>query len=456
MSDSERYFPNHKMNAEVGLAEYSLASARLASEEQALNWTSRFSAAITTLVTFVAFRATELDGGLEASGISNGAFKMTLLLAVIMISYMSISHIAELIRSRTFAARKIIVIRRMLGVSYGENTLVLPNWRIEGADNPFAIRLFPGFRSHLSFPVHLILLSGSFSFLFLANDAYAWAYQKITGHAASLPVSGYALAAAWYVFGLFAYRRNLRESSETLTLSVARLVSKVMRIPISRNLEYALYLIKLDIEEARRLKYDSKSLEQFAVLIEDQNYKRHRGISVRGIGRAVLGLAKGKRAGGGSTITQQFVRSNFIYDLKPLIRRKVVEVILAFWIEQIWVKDDIIRGYLCTVRFDNRVYGFHRAARHFFEENTHQIEAWQAFILIERLGNIRNSFLGRRILALLRKCIDGGLLSFADAEKALDFYESSRRFNAPPGDLSPDEVRSALQKQPSAIAYIAS
>jgi len=79
------------------------------------------------------------------------------------ISYLLIREFADRRKAIVFSARTVIVLRRMLGMSYGTFRLVLPNWRLEGADEPFAIRLFPGWNTQVAYPC--ILVAGLFSLL---------------------------------------------------------------------------------------------------------------------------------------------------------------------------------------------------------------------------------------------------------------------------------------------------
>jgi penicillin-binding protein 1A len=69
------------------------------------------------------------------------------------------------------------------------------------------------------------------------------------------------------------------------------------------------------------------------VSIEDRRFYRHWGIDPRGIGRAfVANLRGGGVRQGGSTITQQLAKTNFLSGDRT-IKRTAQEVIIAFWLE---------------------------------------------------------------------------------------------------------------------------
>ena len=75
------------------------------------------------------------------------------------------------------------------------------------------------------------------------------------------------------------------------------------------------------------------------VAIEDRRFYSHWGIDPRGIGRALLAdLRGGGVRQGGSTITQQLAKTNFLSGDRT-IKRKAQEVIIAFWLEA-WLSKD--------------------------------------------------------------------------------------------------------------------
>ncbi|MBI5663612.1 MAG: hypothetical protein HZC49_00780 [Nitrospirae bacterium] len=79
-----------------------------------------------------------------------------LVILTIGFSWVALRYFADRQKSIVFAARKVIVLRRMLGLNYGTIQLVLPNWRIEGADEPFAVRLFPGWNTYVTYPFYAL------------------------------------------------------------------------------------------------------------------------------------------------------------------------------------------------------------------------------------------------------------------------------------------------------------
>src|SRR4051794_37499831 len=82
------------------------------------------------------------------------------------------------------------------------------------------------------------------------------------------------------------------------------------------------------------------------VAIEDRRFYRHLGIDPRGIGRALYADLQGHGVRqGGSTITQQLAKTNFLSGDRTF-KRKAQEVIIAFWLEAWLTKQEILSRYL--------------------------------------------------------------------------------------------------------------
>jgi penicillin-binding protein 1A len=99
---------------------------------------------------------------------------------------------------------------------------------------------------------------------------------------------------------------------------------------------------------------------------EDANFFRHRGVDVISIVRAMLrNLQQGTVVQGGSTITQQVVKS-LLLSPERSYERKAREMILAFRLERQLTKEEILYLYLNQVYFGNGAYGIAAAARTYF------------------------------------------------------------------------------------------
>ncbi|WP_206750190.1 transglycosylase domain-containing protein [Aliidiomarina sanyensis] len=160
-----------------------------------------------------------------------------------------------------------------------------------------------------------------------------------------------------------------------------------------------------------------------AVQIEDKEFFSHRGVSLKGIARLLLSVMRLGPRSGGSTITQQFARTLFIIDQKKLVRRKLVEILLALWLSKVISKDRVLEMYLASVRFDYGVMGIAAACSRFLKgprEST--IGSAEAFFLIERLSNVRSLLLGPRVAQTLRRAVYDGVLTAEDAVNTVAIY----------------------------------
>src|SRR3546814_19804817 len=85
-----------------------------------------------------------------------------------------------------------------------------------------------------------------------------------------------------------------------------------------------------------------RSLPHAVIAVEDRRFYDHGGVDYRGLLRAVyVNLREGRISQGGSTLTQQLAKNLFLTSDRTF-RRKIQEVMLAFWLEHRFSKDQII------------------------------------------------------------------------------------------------------------------
>jgi membrane peptidoglycan carboxypeptidase len=115
--------------------------------------------------------------------------------------------------------------------------------------------------------------------------------------------------------------------------------------------------------------------------VEDASFFDHKGISVRGMLRALKENASaGGVEQGGSTITQQVVK-NELLNGERTVNRKVKEAMLAVQLEEELGKDGILERYLNTVYFGESAYGVHTASERFFGKQLGDITVAEAALL---------------------------------------------------------------------------
>ena len=192
---------------------------------------------------------------------------------------------------------------------------------------------------------------------------------------------------------------------------------------------------------------------------EDVRFYEHGGVDPRGILRAMwTNVRKGRVAEGGSTITQQLVKSRLLTPERTL-SRKIHEALLSTALEWRYSKDEIFAAYLNEVYLGqsggSAVRGIGAAARAYFGKEVHQLTLSESALLA---GMIRapNSYSPvsnpersreRRdvVLARMREL---GKISEADFRKA--HKESVRARKAPADGLTApyfvDYVRAELER----------
>jgi penicillin-binding protein 1A len=140
---------------------------------------------------------------------------------------------------------------------------------------------------------------------------------------------------------------------------------------------------KIFIQNRNPVPYDKlpASLVQAVVATEDQKFWEHQGVDIRGIIRAAqANWMAGRIRQGASTVTQQLARNSF--DLKErTYRRKLLEMALAYRIEQQFSKEQIMEMYLNRVYFGGGLYGAESAARGYFGVPAAEMSAAQSATL---------------------------------------------------------------------------
>jgi penicillin-binding protein 1A len=159
--------------------------------------------------------------------------------------------------------------------------------------------------------------------------------------------------------------------------------------------------------------------------IEDRTFFKHPGISLRALARAFLGLIRVKRRSGGSTITQQLVRTLFVHQQQKLIRRKVVEILLAIWFNGIFPKDEQLELYLASVRFERGVFGVIEAMRHFWGKIIPLPSPAESFFLIERVSNIHSDLLSDKIIQTIKSAMASRMLIGDDVRDLITLYRGA-------------------------------
>jgi penicillin-binding protein 1B len=182
------------------------------------------------------------------------------------------------------------------------------------------------------------------------------------------------------------------------------------------------------------------SLVNALIAVEDRSFFSHPGVDVKAVFRALWeNWRHGEIREGGSTITQQLVKTNFLTPERTY-RRKFAEAMMAMALERRLSKEEIFTIYANRVYLGQSgmtaVYGFNQAARVYFGKELHELSLVES-ALIAGLAQAPNRYspylrpetaIARRN-TVLDTMAETGWISAEEAEAA-----KSERLNViPPG-----------------------
>lgn len=118
-----------------------------------------------------------------------------------------------------------------------------------------------------------------------------------------------------------------------------------------------------------------KRFIEATISIEDKEFYKHNGLSIKGIIKASLynfRKSNGDKLRGGSTITQQLVKNVFLTNEKSF-KRKIKEAILTLKIEFKLNKNEILERYFNQVSYGGEAYGIQEASYKYFGKNVWEL-----------------------------------------------------------------------------------
>lgn len=185
--------------------------------------------------------------------------------------------------------------------------------------------------------------------------------------------------------------------------------------------------IEVEIDEM------SEHLQNAFIALEDERFRDHNGIDMKGILRAfVVGVKNGNFSEGASTIIQQLLKNNvfsggnegnFLLKLK----RKFQEQYLALQLEKEMDKDSILAAYLNTVFLGQNCYGVEAASRFYFNKHASELNIAESAVMASIVQNPSefDPYLypeknQKRRKEALRKMKEQGYISEEEYNEALD------------------------------------
>jgi len=175
---------------------------------------------------------------------------------------------------------------------------------------------------------------------------------------AMLALGGVAAAA---VFGYFA--ADLPAAHDLATIPIP-LTTKIY----DRSGEHLLYTLEEERRELVGLDAVPQKMQEATIAIEDKSFWTNPGIDIGGIVRAFnANASSGTISQGGSTITQQLIKTRLLTD-EPTFTRKIKEAILAMEATRTFSKKQILEMYLNQIYYGNQAYGIEAAAKTYFDQ----------------------------------------------------------------------------------------
>lgn len=178
----------------------------------------------------------------------------------------------------------------------------------------------------------------------------------------------------------------------------------------------------------------SPFVKQAAVSVEDASFYKDYGFSFKGLARALIAhiplvkrlLPSGELAGGGSTITQQYIKNAENWNSDATISRKLKELILAVEVERKYSKDQILTDYLNIIPYGSNAYGIEAASQTYFGIDASMLTLSQSATLAaipqqpttySPYGNHTDQLFARKDY-ILNRMVDTGYITQAQADAA--------------------------------------
>lgn len=183
-------------------------------------------------------------------------------------------------------------------------------------------------------------------------------------------------------------------------------------------------------------------VKQATISIEDKDFYKHRGVAFRGISRAIYSILFKQSLQGGSTITQQLIKTTLLTPERTL-KRKIREAVLAGLTETIYSKDEILEMYFNHIPYGGTAYGIEQASKAYFGKDAASLNLAEAALLagLPAAPTTYSPFGANPQMAkqrqeqVLKRMVEDGYLTQAQADEAkaapLDYVAQKTDIKAP-------------------------
>ena len=218
------------------------------------------------------------------------------------------------------------------------------------------------------------------------------------------------------------------------------------------------------IENRSNVAFDeiSPNVIQALIATEDSRFYEHRGIDEIALLRVMVKtiLLRDRSAGGGSTLSQQIAKNLFPRNdlgIFSMPVNKLREAIIAYRLERIYTKEEILTLYLNTVPFGENIFGIEVAAERYFSKKPRDLTVDEAAVLVGLLkaNNYFNPRLNpekskERRDVVITQMVGNGFLTEDEGriykEKPLELYYTRISFNEGPAPYFMEMLKPELLK----------
>lgn len=225
MTNREQYFPTYTFNdRDILLIEFEKAY-------QIANGQTKIYGQLTNII--IAICAIIIPLFLDGIGdyqkfIILKKYSIELSTIIIVSGALLLRYFVDLQIQITINARKAVTLRTMLGLNYGNIQLTLPNWRVEGASNPFTLKLFNGWFSFQAIPFIVLTFTSNLIWYLATNGRELWDIKLFADYNLYYPWwIGNVLITIIY---LYIFRTNLNDRHESNYLNIVKIISKILNI----------------------------------------------------------------------------------------------------------------------------------------------------------------------------------------------------------------------------------
>lgn len=245
-------------------------------------------------------------------------------------------------------------------------------WRHKGTAKNAAVRTTRGIR---------VLIGGILKFVLSTLNILFLLPLRFISSLFSPELKAFIFGVALCFFGYFLYSSYSFVVKLPSPTDIGKLNYPLSTHMYDRNGKLLYEIYKDQNRTMTKLDTLPKYVYQATIAIEDKDFYSHDGVSLfGGILRAAKDTIMNKGLQGGSTITQQLVKSALLTPERT-IERKLKEILLALWTEKLYTKNQILEMYFNQVPYGGSAYGIEEGSKTYFGKKAKDLTIAQAAFL---------------------------------------------------------------------------